>query len=303
VVKIKNPFTFSTPVVYTTTMFQKALSNFNQETADPRYFQILYLGSFLLYGVSYLGWDAEVLKYTAVFSTALATQLAFSYFTAKRYSSFKSALITSLGLCLLLKTGSLETAILASVIAIASKFIIKIKNKHIFNPANIGIIAAILLTDDAWVSPGQWGSSVLLWFVVGAAGLMMILKVGRIDTSITFLLVFGGLLFCRQVIYLGWEPAVWLHKMSNGTLLLYAFFMITDPMTAPNHKYARVLWSAMLGVALFVASSFFYMQTAAIWILFAISPFIPLFDKLFVANKYEWNTIIPHKSTLKTSKI
>lgn len=292
-------------MVYTITMIQKTLAKINEETADPRYFQILYLGSFLLYGISFLGWDGAIVKYASVFTAAIATQLAFSYFTTKRYSSVKSALITSLGLCLLLKTGSYETAILASVIAVASKFIVKIKNKHIFNPANIGIIAAIILTNDAWVSPGQWGSSVLLWFLVGAAGLMMILKVGRIDTSITFLLVFGGLLFLRQVIYLGWEPQVWMHKMSNGTLLLYAFFMITDPMTTPNHKHARILWSALLGISLFVASSFFYVQTAAIWILFAISPFTPLFDKLFKADKYQWNvsltkTVSQHDHTLKT---
>ena len=118
-----------------------------------------------------------------------------------------------------------------------------------------------------------------------------------IDTSITFLMVFGGLLFFRQVIYLGWEPAVWLHKMSNGTLLLFAFFMITDPMTTPNHKRARILWSAALGVALFIASGFFYIQTAAIWLLFAIGPITPLFDRLFVAEKFEWNTTKTVKTT------
>ena len=152
-------------------------------------------------------------------------------------------------------------------------------------------MAAILLTNDAWVSPGQWGSSVLLWFIVGAGGLMMILKVGRIDTSITFLLVFGVLLFIRHVIYLGWEPQVWLHKMSNGTLLLYAFFMITDPMTTTNHIKARILWSSLLGGALFVLSSFFYVQTAAIWLLFGVSLLTPIFDKLLIATKYQWNNL------------
>jgi Na+-transporting NADH:ubiquinone oxidoreductase subunit NqrB len=271
-------------------MIQKALANAQRESSDPRYFQILYLGSFLLYGVSYLGWDTALPKYLALFGASVATQLAFSYFNTKKYSSVKSALITALGLCLLLKTGSVQTAVLASVIAIATKFIVKYKNKHIFNPANIGIIVAILVTNDAWVSPGQWGSDVLLWFLVGAAGLMMILKVGRIDTSITFLLVFGGLLFFRQVIYLGWEPSVWLHQMSNGTLLLFAFFMITDPMTTPNHTYARIIWAGALGTALFIASNFFYVQTAAVWLLFMISPFTPFFDKLFQAKKYAWST-------------
>ena len=276
-------------------MREKTLVSIQRESSDPRYFQILYLGSFLLYGVSYLGWDTALPRYLALFGAAVATQLAFSYFTTKKYSSIKSALITALGLCLLLKTGSIETAVLAAVIAISTKFILKVKNKHIFNPANIGIVTAILLSNDAWVSPGQWGSSVVLWFLVGAAGLMMILKVGRMDTSITFLAVFGGLLFLRQVVYLGWEPSVWLHQMSNGTLLLFAFFMITDPMTTPNHTCARIIWSGALGVALFIASNFLYVQTAAVWLLFMISPFTPFFDRLFQAKKYAWST--PQKST------
>jgi Na+-transporting NADH:ubiquinone oxidoreductase subunit NqrB len=269
-------------------MIHKALNFFSIEARDPRYFQILYLGSFLLYGISYLGWDSNTPIYVAIFSTAILTQIAFTRFTSKKYSSVKSALITALGLSLLLKVGTIEVAVLASSVAIATKFLVRIKNKHIFNPANIGIIVALLFTNEAWVSPGQWGSSVLMWFFVGAAGLMMILKVGRMDTSFTFLLVFGGLLFFRQVVYLGWEPTVWLHQMSNGTLLLFTFFMITDPMTTPNHKRARILWSMSLAVALFIASNFFYVQTAAVWILFAISPFTPLFDKIFVAKKYEW---------------
>lgn len=42
-------------------------------------------------------------------------------------------------------------------VAIASKFVFSFGEKHFFNPANFGIIFALLLTNNAWVSPGQWG--------------------------------------------------------------------------------------------------------------------------------------------------
>ncbi len=264
------------------------MSNFSTELNDPRYFQIFYLGSFLCYGILFLDWSLAITNYATIFLAATATQLFFAHFTTKKYSSIKSGLITALGLCLLLKMQSPWVGGLAAVIAIASKFLIRKKNKHIFNPANIGIVAAIVLTGQAWVSPGQWGSNVVLWFFIGSAGLMMILKVGRLDTAISFLLTFGTLLFLRQVVYLGWEPSVWLHKMSNGTLLLFAFFMITDPMTTPNHPKARIIWASIIGIALFIVSNFLYMQSAAIWILFIISPFTVLFDRIFKGVKYEW---------------
>ncbi len=282
-------------------MFKKFVPNFSNELRDPRYFQILFLGSFLFVGINYLGWNSESIKYLVTFLVAIITQLTFSFKTTQRYSSIKSALITALGLCLLLKTGNIWVTALASFVAIASKFLIKSNGKHIFNPANIGIILAILITGNAWVSPGQWGSSTLLWFLIGACGFTMILKVNRLDTTIVFLLVFGGLLYCRQVIYLGWETEVWLHKVNNGTLLLFSFFMITDPMTIPNHKRARIIWASLLALLLFVSSNYFYIQTAAIWLLFLISPFTPMFDKYFSAPKYKWN--VDHRTQKLPNKI
>ena len=267
------------------------MSNFSTEANDPRYFQILYLGSFLFFGLSWLGWSTEINHFATTLLVCILTQVVFSLWFNKPLASIKSALITALGLCLLLKSSHASISALAAFVAISSKFLITYQNKHIFNPANIGIVLAILLTNQAWVSPGQWGSSTLLWFVIGAAGLMMILKVGRMETTLVFLGTFALLSFFRDVLYLGWGPTVWLHKMSNGTLLLYAFFMITDPRTTPNHKKARLIWAAVLAALLFVSSAFFYVQTAAIWLLFLISPFAILFDKWFKHRLYQWNVI------------
>lgn len=271
-------------------MIQRLLPRFLRELEDPRYFQILYLGSFLTYGIGYLGWSSQLNYYLSVFVSALVTQLAFSLYHKVGLGSLKSGLITALGLCILLHSTSIYVGALAGFLGIASKFLIRSKGKHIFNPANFAIIGSILLTQQAWVSPGQWGSSALLWFMIGAGGLMMILRVGRLDTSLAFLGSFAALLFIYNVMYLGWEMDVWLHKLSNGTLLLFTFFMITDPKTTPNHPKARIIWAASLGVALFLVSSFMYVQTAAVWLLFMISPFTPLFDRYFKAERFQWNT-------------
>jgi Na+-transporting NADH:ubiquinone oxidoreductase subunit NqrB len=267
------------------------VSNFSTEVNDPRYFQILYLGSFLFFGIAWLGWSTESFHYLTTVLVCITVQMAFCYLFKKPLSSIKSALITALGLCLLLKSPSVLVSSIAAFTAIASKFLITYNNKHIFNPANIGIVLAIVLSGQAWVSPGQWGSSTLLWFLIGSAGLMMVLKVGRVDTTLVFLSTLAFLTYARDVWYLGWEVEVWLHKLSNGTLLLFAFFMITDPRTTPNHKRARTLWAVFLAILLFVASAFFYVQTAAIWLLFVISPLTIVLDKRFKHRLYQWNVI------------
>ena len=255
---------------------------------DARHFQIVYLGSFLVLGIWLLDWQNDLNKYALLILSALFVQFIGNSFVGYKKGAWKSALITALGLCLLCKTNNFETAILAAVIAIGSKFLIRYKGKHIFNPVNIGIIATIMLSGDAWVSPGQWGSHFLILFTLGILGFLVLKKVDRIDASLTFLLVFGGLQFTRSVLYLGWSPDVFFHQISSGTLVLFTFFMITDPMTTPNHRGARIVWVTGIAIASFILSNYMYVYAAPIWILFFFAPLTPLLDRWWKAEKFEW---------------
>lgn len=262
--------------------------NFLSFLKDARHFQIAYLGSFLLFGIAFLSWYEDWLKFTLFISTAILIQYIGQSMTTPKSGAWKSALITSLGLSLLCKTNTYETAILAAVFAIGSKFLIRYKGKHVFNPVNMGFVASIYLTKDAWISPGQWGSHILLIFLLGALGFLVLRKVDRLDASLTFLFVFGGLQFIRSVLYLGWSFDVYMHQMASGTLLLFTFFMITDPMTTPNHRKARIIWVSLIGIASFALSNYMYVYAAPIWVLFFASPLTPVFDSFWHAEKFEW---------------
>jgi Na+-transporting NADH:ubiquinone oxidoreductase subunit NqrB len=265
---------------------------------DARHFQLLFLGSFLLSGILLLGWHNEIPKFLTFILVALGVQLAGVYATHGRIDSLKSALITSFGLCLMCKTNHIETAAFAALIAIGSKFLIRFNNKHIFNPVNMGIIGTILFTGDSWISPGQWGSNFVLVFMVGIMAFLMLKRVNRLDTSVTFLIVFGGLHFVRSVIYQGWGTDVFVHQMTSGTLMLFTFFMITDPMTTPNSRIARIIWTTLIGIAAFYLGSTFQVYAAPVWVLFFASPLVPLMDKLFTAQKYEWRQRIVAQSSI-----
>jgi Na+-transporting NADH:ubiquinone oxidoreductase subunit NqrB len=255
---------------------------------DPRFFQLFFLGSFLTYGIFALGWYAEVSKYFIVFSFAILIQSIGIWVIGLPVSSIRSALITSLGLCLLLKSSELWVLALASILAISSKFLIRIGNKHIFNPANFGIIATILLTGRSWISPGQWGSDIILLLFFGAAGFMILLRISRLETGITFFITYFLLLVGWNVWYLGWEFNVVIHKITNGSLLLFTFFMITDPMTIPNGKKARIIWAILIAITSFGATVYFQVYTAPIWVLFFYTPVTVLFDKVWPEIKFQW---------------
>lgn len=272
-------------------------------TRDARHFQIFYLGLFLFIGIWKLGWELEWLRFLTIIAVAFGTQAVCVQLTTKNFRSLKSALITALGLCLLLKANSVWVLGLASALAISSKFILRVNNKHIFNPANFGIIVAILLSGEAWISPGQWGSATVLLFLIGVLGFIILLKVGRLDISLTFLLVFFALEYCRTVLYLGWGWDVLLHKFTNGSFLLFTFFMITDPVTTPNHKKARIIWAFFLAVLSFSLTSWFFIHTAPIWALIVMAPVTVLLDRYYKGKRFQWLEYKPKisiKNSIKT---
>jgi len=255
---------------------------------DARNFQIVFLSSFLLYGIWYLDWDHDIVRFAIIISTALMVQLVGVMLSPAPMHSLKSALITGLGMSLLFQANSYITLVMGVGLAIAGKFLIRSNGKHIFNPANFGIVVTILLTGDAWISPGQWGSSALLVFFIGAAGLMVILKAGRVDTSFAFLATLFLLEYVRTIVYLGWDFDFLLLKFSNGSLLLFSFFMITDPVTTPNHLVARIVWASLIAVVTFSLSNFMQVHTAPLWALFFISPLTVGFDRLLKSEKFQW---------------
>ena len=257
---------------------------------DPRINQILYLGFFLLYGLFYLGWQMDIQRIILTISTCLLTQYVFARIYGKDMHSLKSAMITGLGMSLLFRSAEVFPVVLAAFLAISSKFLITYKGKHFFNPGNFGIILGIILTGKGWISPGQWGNGTVLLVFLLITGLNVILRVGRMDTSIVFLFSFAGLQYLYQVIYLGWPADHFYHQFTSGTLLLYAFFMITDPVTTPNALKARIIWAFLTGVLAFILSKWFFIHTAPIWALFFIAPLTVLLDIIFIDKRFKWTT-------------
>src|SRR5215213_10075505 len=121
---------------------------------DPRLYQILVLASLLVYGIVRLDLEIRPGRALLLLTTALLTQLACTRIWRLPAFDSRSALISGLSLCLLLRTNSTALAVCAAVLAIGGKFLIRVRRKHVFNPTNFAL-AVLLLTGGIWVSPGQ----------------------------------------------------------------------------------------------------------------------------------------------------
>jgi Na+-translocating ferredoxin:NAD+ oxidoreductase RnfD subunit len=265
---------------------------------DPRYFQVIFQAVFLCYGIVYLQWNAGYLHYMISIAGCLLFQYTADSFIAKRFLKFGefnrwgfSVLISAMSLCLLLKTNNWYISLFAAFLTVAGKYIFRIRGRHIFNPSALGIAAAILLTNDAWLSPGQWGSNAVIFFAVCSLGFIVVTKVQKLDISLAFLFTYTGLLFARQVLYLHWPADFFIQSVSTGSLLLFSFFMISDPRTSPDHPMARIIWAMLIAAVAFYLSAFKWMYNTPIWVLVAAAPLVPLLDRIFKQKRFEWNPV------------
>ena len=266
---------------------------------DPRYFQVIFQAIFLSYGILFLHWNADWQHYLLSTGGCLLFQYLADSIKSKRFLRVNefdrwgfSVLISAMSLCLLLKTNHWYISLLAAFLTVASKYVFKFNKKHIFNPSAFGIVATILITKDAWLSPGQWGSNAVIFFFVVTLGTIVVTRVQKLDVSLAFLLTFVGLLYWRQVYVLGWPMDHFVHSFSTGSLLLFTFFMISDPRTSPNHPIARIIWAILIAGISFYLAAFKWKYNTVIWVLVAAAPLVPVFDKLFKAKAFEWKNIL-----------
>jgi Na+-transporting NADH:ubiquinone oxidoreductase subunit NqrB len=257
---------------------------------DGRNFQIVFLCCFLIFGIFNLGWDVDIPRFTVSIGACLLFQwLALAYWGGTK-DGLKSGMISGLSLCMMLKAYAWWVPVFAAAISIFSKYLIRFRGKHVFNPTNLGIVATVILTGEAWISPGQWGSNVALVAFIGLLGLMVVLKVGRLDTALVFIGTLAIFEFSRNVLYLGWPADFFFHQFTSGTLLLFAFFMITDPVTTPNRTISRVIWAALVACLSFYLTYWHFVFGAPIYALCIMSVFTPVFDMIFKGKKFNWKT-------------
>ncbi|MES2847565.1 MAG: RnfABCDGE type electron transport complex subunit D [Bacteroidota bacterium] len=266
---------------------------------DARYFQMAFQLTFLCYGLTFLHWSAEWWNYFMFVGSGLVFQLVADSVIAKKVllnpftgQSWKSVLVSCFSLCLLLKTNDWYICVLASAITVFSKYIFRFKGKHIFNPSAIGIAAVVFVTGNAWISPGQWGSNMVLFFAIVCLGCIVVTKVQKLDVTLAFIGTYAALLFSRQILYVGWPLDFFVQSVTTGGLLLFSFFMITDPKTTPDHPVARIIWALVVAAISFYLSAFKFINGAPIWVLVCSQPLVPLLDHFFKAKRFEWKTTL-----------
>jgi Na+-transporting NADH:ubiquinone oxidoreductase subunit NqrB len=259
--------------------------------SDARHYQIAALATLLTYNLGWLDFGARPLNSALAIGASLATQAVCSRWLGLPID-LRSPLITGFSLSLLLRADDAWVHALAGVIAIGSKFVLRIDGKHIWNPAGFAIVVLLFSPVGVWISPGQWGSAVWFAALLCFFAILVLHAARRSDVAIFFLGNHAALLLARAL-WLGDPLAIPLHQLQSGALLIFAFFMISDPRTTPDSRLGRFLFAvAVAGCAHWLA--FFMQMRPALYVaLFALSPLILLIDRILPAARFAWNAPSP----------
>jgi enediyne biosynthesis protein E5 len=259
---------------------------------DARVWQIASLSLLLTFGMLKLDFDQSLLAIPLTVGTALLTQYVGGRVVGLPRFDPMSPLITGLSLSILLRANDPLWLALAASIAIASKFILRIDGKHVFNPANFALGAMLLATDVAWISPAQWGSATWSAFLFVSLSVLVLSRAKRGDIAIAFLAAYVAILFGRAF-HLGDPLAIPMKQMQSGGVLLFAFFMISDPKTTPDRRSMRVLYAVLVACGAAYAQFALHRPQGLIFALFFLSPLVPLLDRLSqpkrATPRFQWS--------------
>jgi len=266
---------------------------------DARWFQIAFLLSLLLFGVVARDFSITPSHLALAFASAMLTQAAWQWRldlpTKSTWQGYLSAIVSTVGISILVRADNAWVHPLLACIAMSSKYLLRMGpaecRSHVFNPANLAALLAYTVLPGAWLSPGQWGSDVLLALWLIALGGIVTQRIARWDVSIAFLGTWA-LLLAGRLLWFGytWEVghAIWLQQISNGATLLFAFFMISDPMTTPQYARARIVYAIGVAIAAFVWQFVYFKPHGLILMLAAASIAVPIINRRWQQRRFEW---------------
>ena len=269
----------------------------SQVLADARHFQIATLATLAAIHITRFDLGASPAQAAVTITAALTTQWACARMAGTAFD-WRSPLITGLSLTLLLRTHSPGLWVAAAVLAIGSKYLLRWRGKHLFNPATFAIVTLLVVSPDVWVSPGQWGSTVWLALLLVCCAGLVLQRAGRADIALAFLGCYSGLLLLRCYI-LGDPLTIPSHQLQSGALLLFAFFMITDPRSTPDGRLGRVLFAAAVAGVTYWLQFRWQLRTGLFFALFALSPLTLLLDRLLPAPRFAWRREPPQPSIVE----
>lgn len=231
-----------------------------------------------------LGFKVSIAQIAVSIGTCVAIEFGLTYWRRRPIVLPASAILTGNGVALILRAAGtrhgdwwslngIQYFVLAAAIGIMSKYLVQLRGRHVYNPSNLGLVACLLIAGPFDVFPQYlwWGylsvPLVITFLLVFAGAAWVLIPLRMVTMALAFLAPFiAGIALlaasghCFAAL---WNPGpvcrgdYWAAVCLSPEVLVFVFFMISDPRTTPTTPGARIFHGALTA---FIALAFITFQ-------------------------------------------
>lgn len=200
-------------------------------TLDNRYLAPVLITGILLAGQLGFGILESYTRTALAIVSSIVMELILGRLLLGKWPHLASAYITGISVGILIRSPALWPYVLCSLISITSKYVIRWRGRHIWNPSNLGVSAMLFLAPASVASLSvQWGNAIWPMIVIWVLGSLIIWRIHRFHICATYVVSFLAFALFRSAV----TGKPWLAEVAPITgpmYQLFVFFMITDPKT------------------------------------------------------------------------
>ena len=209
---------------------------------------------------------------------AVLTEMILSRVLLGKWKSLSSAYISGISVGILIRSTMIWPYIITAVLSIMSKYVLRYKGKHLWNPSNFGVSWMLFMAplDVAGLSI-QWGSNFFGLAVIWALGLVIVYRAKRLHVTLTYVISFVILAYVRSLI-VGDTFLAEVSPLTGPMYQLFIFFMMTDPPTSVSTRKGRIIVTILIAIVEFVLrlNSFIYAPFYALFLVGPVAKYIDL---------------------------
>lgn len=184
--------------------------------------------------------------------TSITAEIVLARLILGTRKNLASAYITGISVGILVRTNMVWPYVVASLISILSKYVIRYKGRHLWNPSNLGVSWLLLMAPLSVAGLGiQWGNNLWPMLVIWLLGFGIVYRAKKLHVTLTYIASFVILAYVRSLI--SHDPFLAeLAPLTGPMYQLFIFFMITDPGVAVSTKRAQVIVVILVAIVEFV---------------------------------------------------
>ena len=208
---------------------------------ENRYLPPILITLILLAGNLSFGLLESFSRTLLAIATSMLFEIGLSLLVYKKIPNVASAYISGISVGILMRSPEFWPYALCSAIAITSKYAIRWRGRHLWNPSNLSISIMLLLVPEFVAALSiQWGNSIWPMLIVWVLGALIVYRVKRLHITATYVVSFVALSFVRTA-FTGHSFLAEVAPITGPMYQLFIFFMITDPKTTVKPRWAQCL--------------------------------------------------------------